>query len=325
MKKPLKIVITAVGTTNALSVIKSLRRSKYSNSRLIGIDIHNDADLAAKAFFDKIYRICPVADKKYISQLRAICRKEKADIVIPILDAEVEKLVENKDSFAKMGVIVAADNLAAIKICNDKYQTRAHLSGYGRRVNFYSQSDVRKTVPKFPVFIKPRFGVSSRDCYLAANRAELEFFLKKVKHPVIEEFLIGDKYVIDIVNDLQGRNLVSIPRREFEAKAGVGVRSEVVKDESLIRFGQDVSQALKIIGPCNVEVFKKGKNIFLIEVNSRFSAGMILSTESGVNLPAIVLDLFLGKPIAVARLRWRAGVKMVRFWQEVYLESGKVI
>jgi carbamoylphosphate synthase large subunit len=93
----------------------------------------------------------------------------------------------------------------------------------------------------------------------------------------------------------------------------------------LIRFGKDVAQSLKIIGPCNLEVFKKGKNIFLIEVNPRFSAGVVLSTKSGANIPAIALDLFLGNKIAAERLRWRPGIKMIRFWQEVYINSEKVI
>ena len=199
------------------------------------------------------------------------------------------------------------------------------MSGYGQKVRFYSQSDLAKKDLKFPVFIKPRFGVGSKDCYTAANEAELEFFLKKVKRPIIEELVAGDKYVIDAVNDLHGRNLVSIPRREWEAKSGVGVRSEVVKDEDLVRFGKDVSQSLKVIGPCNLEVFKKGKNIFLIEVNPRYSAGVVLSTKSGANIPAIALDLFLHNKIAAERLQWRSGIKMVRFWQEVYIRSEKII
>ncbi len=328
MKKNINILITAIGCNMAISVIKALRLSKRYKYKIVGADIHRSFEVGGSSLCDRHYKILPAKNKAYIGNLIKICKKEKIKVLIPILDEEVEKISLNKNIFESRGIKTCASSHNTVLACNDKYKTYQVLKEKGvevPRVDLAKRSARLVVGLQYPIFIKPRKGASSRDCFRANNRDEAKIFFKRIKDPVVQPYLTGQHCVIDVVNDLSGKNLVSIPRYEFSAKAGIGVKAKIVRDISLIKYGKLISESLNIKGAANIELFKKNNQIKLIEINPRFSAGTILSAISGVNMPEITIDLFRGKKIDAKRLKWKAGYYMSRYWQEVFSFKGKIM
>src|SRR3989339_1491024 len=287
----INILITAIGCNNSISVMKGLKLLKKERFKIIGTDIYDQNEIPGVIFCDKVYKVPTYNNKAFIDVLLEICKKEKIFFLIPIVDQEVEIISKYKDKFEKLGVRVCCSNYKTNNICNDKYKTYVYLKGKNivtPRVYLPNEIDeIKKILP--PYFIKPRKGRSSMDCYKANSFKELEVFLKKVKDPIIQEVLKGEQYVIDVINDLEGRNLVSIPRHEILAKAGIGVKAKTIRDLKLIQYGQKISEAIGINGTANIEVFKDKEKISLIEINPRFSAGAIISIISGINIPEIII------------------------------------
>lgn len=325
---PLRIIlITAMGCNTSISIAKSLRRSESYEYRIIGVDMAPLHEMAGSVWCDEYYQVTSYKDENYIKTLIDIAQKENADFLMSVMDIEMEKLSANNDIFKKNGIQLCLPDHNVIVLCNDKYETNKFLTTKGVRVPAtYTPTEFGALSSKqFPFFIKPRKGVSSIDCYNGKNEEELNIFLERTEDPIIQEFIGGDQYVIDVINNLDGENIVAIPRREISSKAGIGVKAITVKDEDLIEYGIKVSELLGIKGVANIEVFKKGSEIILIEVNPRFSAGSIVSCVAGVNIPEIVVGIFAGEKIELERLEWRANIYMTRYWQEVFTDIEKQI
>jgi carbamoyl-phosphate synthase large subunit len=190
--------------------------------------------------------------------------------------------------------------------------------------NIYSwlPEEFNAQVP-FPLFIKPRDGVSNQHAYMAHTPEELKIFLARVPNPIIEEYIVGDHFNIDTLNDLRGHNLIAIPRQDFAQATGLSTKAQVVSSSELVAFGADVSEKFGIIGAANVEVFVRNGQILFSEINPRLSAGCVLSVVAGVNIPELHVDVFENRPISADKLKWREGTYMTRYWEEVYSRDEK--
>ncbi|MEK7631997.1 MAG: ATP-grasp domain-containing protein [Patescibacteria group bacterium] len=322
MRKAITILVTSVGSTTALSVIKSLRQDSDRKYRIIGTDINPLRTIPGNVFTDVTYRVPEAKRRSYIPALRKICIREGVQFIIPIVDLEVELLAKNRSILQDVGARVCASDYVTVKSCNDKYATYRALQAKNVSsppVNLQSELS-KESIYRlhFPLFIKPRRGCSSIDAYRVESYSVLQSYFTRRNDFIVQPFLKGNQFVIDVCNDANGKNIVSIPRREIVSKSGIGVKAETCKDKALQSFGVRISEALNIKGVANIEVLKRGNKISLIEVNPRFSAGSIISTAAGVNLAALTIGVFSGSAITHNSNQWLAGVYMTRYWQEVF-------
>ena len=70
MKKKINVLLTGVGSTTSLSVIKGLRKQNEFNVFIIGTDINKKVDIAGSNFCDLYFQI-PLAidEENYINSL----------------------------------------------------------------------------------------------------------------------------------------------------------------------------------------------------------------------------------------------------------------
>ena len=108
----------------------------------------------------------------------------------------------------------------------------------------------------------------------------------------VQEFIKGDEYTVDILNDLKGNPLIIVPRKRLEVKAGVATKVEIIKDEKMINDCKKILSKFKIPGFCNVQFIKtkSGENYF-IELNPRFGGFSISSSLSSINMVELFLKL----------------------------------
>ena len=313
--KQYRILLTSLGTTAAVGAIKALRNTDNANVFIVGTDINPRERIAGSSFCDKFVRIPRFDDARYVDTIKTICRLHDINFILPIHDYEVETLASQRDVFE--GVKVCSSDHETVRICNDKIETNLKLQAEG--VPTPAVWSICTDGPhqySFPIFIKPRHGLGSKGCFQVDQMDELPFVLRRVNEPIAQAVLTGEQYVLDVLNDMDGRNLVVIPRIEYISKAGIGTNVRIQRQPQLEAYGARIAEALNIKGPANIEIFYNGSDIQLIEVNPRLSGGHIFSALAGVNLPLLTIKLFAGETINPKKLIWRDGININRYWEE---------
>jgi len=316
-RKTIKVLITAAGSTNGVNVISALRQQKEIPLYLVGADMD---PLAAGMYLADAHYVVPKASSPdYIPRLIAICKKEGIEIVLPTYSAELPFLAAMKERLALAGLRLALSSREVYEITEDKRKT----SEYFKRWNIpsprlYEKREVREGRVRFPVVIKPNGASGSKDVVFARSPEDLHFFIARIKDSVVQDVAEGKEYTIDGVSDLHGKMIVASPRLRLEVRGGLAVKSITVKNDAMVRFTKKIVEGFGMVGPFNVQCFKKGTKLQFIEVNNRFpSGGLPLTVAAGCNIPLIVVKLLLGRKIPPARIK--TGIMMTRYWDSVVL------
>src|SRR6185295_18145822 len=139
------------------------------------------------------------------------------------------------------------------EVCNDKLATCRELRRLGiAAAESYLPADLPDS-PAFPLFIKPRYGRGSVGAFAIQNAHELAFFLDYVPDPVVQEFLAGPEFTIDMLCDFTGCPLSIVPRERVVIRAGVIDRGRTVKDARLIELAAACAASLRFVGAVNIQ------------------------------------------------------------------------
>jgi carbamoyl-phosphate synthase large subunit len=152
----------------------------------------------------------------------------------------------------------------------------------------------------------------------------LEFYKTRFKNFLVQEFIEGQEYTIDIVAGPDGKILQAIPRERMVVKAGMSYKGRTVKDHKLMDYGKWVAGRFRISGPANIQCIANKKDIYLIEVNPKFAAGLPLTVAAGVNVPLILIKLALGIKVGREELEFRDNIYMLRFWEEIFVSKKEL-
>src|SRR5438270_13807973 len=109
----------------------------------------------------------------------------------------------------------------------------------------------------------------------------------------------------------------------IESKGGESIKGMTIKDADLIDFGVTVSEALRIIGPANVQCFREPDGqLQVTDVNPRFGGGFPLPTAAGSRYPELALALANGERPEPRVGEFREGLVMTRFFSHLTLTAG---
>jgi carbamoyl-phosphate synthase large subunit len=318
------VLITGIGSAPAISVVKGLRQQSELEVRIIGTDIHRSFEIAGASLCDAFYRVPKAVETDYISELLRICEDEGVRVLFPIIDIELEVIAAHVNEFKERGIHVWLSDLETILICGDKYHTYRFFSEhqFPTPQSWLPEELEGKGVKlSYPLIVKPRHGLGSLDVFRVEDSLDLKHALRKVKKPVIQKYLEGREFTIDVVADETSRLLSVVPRERIETKAGICYKGRTVRDERLIDYAGKIARALKIKGHCNIQCrVDHGQPIFF-EVNPRFSGALPLTLAAGVNSPLILVKLALDRKLEQKYFDFRAGVYMTRYWEEVFCDE----
>lgn len=275
----MRILLTAVG--KRIQLITHLKKSL----EVFGADC---SDLAPAMYFvDRFFKIPRYDEKGYIDILAHICESEKIDILVPLYEREYKLLLKNEDKLIQSGTKLLLSPYKTIECFNDKYKTYEFF----RKNNIntpktWLKSDISyscKTL-NFPLIIKPIDGMGSSNVFKAKNRKELEFFIDYIENPIVQEYIEGTEYTIDVLCDFNGKVISVVPRERIEVRSGEVSKSRTVKDFNIIDAVINLCSKTKFVGPITIQciVTLKGE-IKFIEVNPRFGGGVPLTFEAGVD------------------------------------------
>jgi carbamoyl-phosphate synthase large subunit len=179
--------------------------------------------------------------------------------------------------------------------------------------------------PAFPLFVKPRSGRGSVQAFPARTAAELAFFLDYVRNPVVQEYLDGPEYTLDLLCDFDGRPLSVVPRERIVIRAGVIDRGRTVGDPRLIDLALACAEVFTFAGPVNIQCRMVDGSPRVFEINPRFSGGIPLTIAAGADFPAKLVDLALGRAVPAAIGAFRHDLWMSSFEASLFLEPSQLV
>ena len=106
----------------------------------------------------------------------------------------------------------------------------------------------------------------------------------------------------------------------IESKGGESIKGMTIRDWQLIEHGCRVAEALRIVGPANVQCFRElDGSLPVTDVNPRFGGGFPLPTAAGSRYPELALALAAGERPDPTLGEFREGVVMTRFFSQLVL------
>ena len=316
----MNILFTGVG--RRIELIQAFRNAALvlnKELRIYGADIAGTAP--ALAYCDFSRKVVPMNDKSYIQNLLDICLKDNIDLIVPTIDTDLLILSENKQIFANQGTIVMISEPEMIRICRDKNNTSKFFVGCGLKAPM-PVNDWHEYNSGFPAFIKPKDGSSSINAFKVDNCDELEVYAKQVNDYIVQPFVSGREYTIDIFCDFEGNPITIVPRERLQVRAGEVLKTQIVMDKTMIEEAKAICESFKPCGPLTVQLIRDDNGIdWFIEINPRFGGGAPLSMKAGARSAEIIIRLLSGDSIVSYPIEDKAIYS--RFDQSVCISNGK--
>ncbi len=273
---------------------------------------------------DRAYRVPLSSDPSYLDEILAICEAEHIGLVVPTIDDELPLFGRASAAFAERGIRVAVSPEATSLLCNDKFETCRVLRSRGVAAAESFLPGMVPVEPAFPLFIKPRYGRGGVGAVKVRNRRELEFFLDYVDTPVVQRYIDGPEFTIDVLCDFNGAPLSIVPRERVVIRAGVIDRGRTVKDPALIALARSCVAALRFAGPINIQCRVEEGVPTVFEINPRFSGGIPLTIEAGADFPLMLLQLAAGRQVKPSIGRFRHDLWMTSYEASVFLSDADI-
>jgi carbamoyl-phosphate synthase large subunit len=316
-----------------LAVARCLREAYGDEVRIIGCGYDAlDPGLHLGAYCDTSYLLSyPLngADA-LIARISEINETERIDVLIPCLDAELPLMVRLAPELARMGIrTFLPDGDQLVRRAKDRLPELAGIAGVKcpeiRRLTqpgfFHTCHLEGWTYPLVVkgVFYDARVVFNAEEACAAFRGIAAEWGL-----PVLaQRFVAGEEYNVAAVGDGTGAMLgeVMMKKRAITAK-GKAWAGVITNDATLAAAAQKLVAELKWKGPLEVEVMRDTQGFYhLIEINPRFPAWIYLSHGVGRNLPAVLLELALGRAVPEFAAA-RPGTMFIRYAVETIVPLG---
>jgi carbamoyl-phosphate synthase large subunit len=273
---------------------------------------------------NRAYRVPLSTAPDYLDHILEICLGERVSLVVPTIDDELVLFGRASAQFRARGIRVAVSPPQTSELCEDKFATCRYLNERGiTAARSWLPADL-PAAPEFPLFIKPRRGRGGIGAYAVRSPRELDFFAEYVPDAVVQDYLEGPEFTIDMLCDFSGQPLSIVPRRRDVIRAGVSDRGRTVNDPALIRVAKQIAAVLQFAGAVNIQCRVVEGRPVVFEINPRFSGGIPLTIHAGADLPRMLVDLAAGMRVAPAIGRFKDDVWMTSYETSFFLEGSRV-
>ena len=316
----IRILFTGVGRrVELLQAFRNAALVLNKELKIYGADMTGTAP--ALAYCDYARKVVAMRDAGYIDNLLAICKEDRIDLVIPTIDTDLLTLSENKEKFEAIGTRVMISEPDKICICRDKNNTSQFFVDCGLHAPM-PVNDWKNYKEGFPAFIKPKDGSSSINAFEVENAEELEMYAGQVTDYIVQPFVSGHEYTIDVFCDWDGFPITIVPRERVQVRAGEVLKTQICMDKIMIEESKVLCKAFKPCGPMTVQLIRDEKGVdWFIEINPRFGGGAPLSMKAGARSAEAVLKMLDGDEIGEYEIS--DGAIYSRFDQSVCIAEGK--
>jgi carbamoyl-phosphate synthase large subunit len=338
----MNILLTCAGRRNYL--VQFFQRALGRRGEVIACDSSGSAPALREA--DRRFIVPRMDHPEYVAELLAICQEHAVRLLCSSNDLELSALSQHAARFRAVGTIPVVAAPPTIAICQDKWATFHWLRA--RQLDtpdtYASLADAGAALAQgllaFPLLIKPRFGTSSIGVERVENDRELtlahEWVQVQLRRTIlarwtqtdaaqsllIQQYVDGQEYGMDIINDLSGRHVCTLARRKLVMRAGNTDRAVTVSEPSLDRIGAVIGQSLAHLGSLDCDVIRTERGCCVLDLNPRFGGGYPFSHLAGANLPAALIAWANGEEPDPGWLRATPGILSSKYDGVAIAESG---
>ena len=286
------LLLLSVGTRN--KVIQYFKNAVGENGKIVATDMSELAPAVYEA--DAFYKVPRMTEAGYIDVIFDICKKEKINGVLTLIDPELSLLAQHRDDFAALGVTVIGSDYGLCERALNKMDMYKWLCDHGYncarsyvdKEAFYA--DVEKGIISYPVFVKPVCGSASIAISKVYNKETVDLLFAQNSNLMIQEFLDGQEIGADVYIDMVSGEVVSIfTKKKIVMRAGETDKAVSFKDDELFALIEQFARESGWLGQIDIDIFDVGGEYYISEVNPRFGGGYPHAYECGCDHMSLIL------------------------------------
>lgn len=293
----MNILILSAGTRN--KIVQYFKRTVGDSGKVVATDMSNLAPSVYEA--DKFYQVPRMTAPGYIDVVLDICKKEKINGVLSLIDPELSLLAKHKADFDALGVTIIGSSYELCERALDKMEMYQWLSDHGYRCArsyvdkeaFYA--DVESGLISYPVFVKPVRGSASIAISKVYDRETVDLLFAHNDNLMIQEFLNGQEIGADVYIDLVSGEVVSIfTKKKILMRAGETDKAVSFKDDKLFELIEKFTLESGWTGQIDIDIFDVDGEYYISEVNPRFGGGYPHGYECGCDHMKLIVNNLRG-------------------------------
>jgi len=308
------VLLPGAGGSAAVCALKSLRLAEYPG-RVVATD--SDPLAAGFRFADAHHTVPSAGDAGFVETALALIAREGVEVILPTSGFDTRVYSRLKRELARRAVVAAVCDPDAIADTEDKWRFHWRVREAFPLPGTWCPGDAGIT---FPCFVKPKSGKGSRESVRCADAATLARHMTNGADVLVQEYLPGDEYSVDVLSDLAGNPLGAVPRLRLAIRGGISVKGRVVRDPEIQDLCLAMSRYLGLKGVTCMQLRRDGGGqLRFLEVNPRLGGASIFATLAGVNLPLLLVRIACGEAIEMPEFR---EVTVLRYFEELVVEDG---
>ena len=289
----MNLLILAAGTRN--KIVQYFKRTFDG----VGTVVATDASELGPAIYeaDKHYIVPFINEPGYIDVILDICKKDKIDGVLSLIDPELSILAKNEAKFNEVGTKVVGSSYELCEMSIDKMQMYEWLRSHGYhcarswmdKEQFYKAVDGGEV--SYPSFVKPCRGSASINISKVCDKETVEMLFLHNENLMIQEYLDGQEIGADVYIDTISGEVVSIfTKKKILMRAGETDKSVSFKDQKLFDLIEKFVKEAGFRGEIDIDIFEIDGEYYISEVNPRFGGGYPHAYECGVDHMKLILN-----------------------------------
>ena len=267
--------------------------------------------------------------------LLSVCASNHIDVLITPEESSSLLAAQHGSEFAKLGIHLTNLPLHALEIAMDKSRTLSAAENIGilvpptRALQHSGDAIEAARQLGYPVVVKPRCSrywtgrefISSDGVGYATSDEQLAVLMRaldpRLPAPLLQKFIPGSGLGICLLLGTDGEVCAEFAHERLRDYRPTGSGSVLRRSVAVDPHVRDLSfRLLRSIGAHGVAMVEfrvdssTGEPYFM-EINGRFWGSLQLAIDAGVNFPALLVDLALGRP--VKKPAYRENV-VLRWW-----------
>lgn len=312
----MNVLIASCGTRN--KIIQYFKRAMAGRGRVVATDCNPNAPALYDA--DCHYIVPRITADNYMDVIYDICRKEKIDGILSLIDPELSLLALHEKEFEALGVKVIGSSYELCERTLNKWEMYGWLTAHDYNcARSYMDvdaflADVQAGVISYPVFVKPAKGSASIAISKAEDEETVRLLMSHGEEMMIQEFLDGQEIGADCYIDMiSGRTVSVFTKKKLVMRAGETDKGISFRDDRLFDLIEKFIDESGFRGQIDIDLFDLGGVYYISEVNPRFGGGYPHAYECGVDHMTLILNNLEGKANESITGRYEEGLVMMKY------------
>lgn len=312
----MNVLVLSAGARN--KVIQYFKKTVGSSGKVVATDLSKLAPAIYDA--DKFYEVPRMTEPGYIDVIFDICRKEKIQAVLSLIDPELSLLAWHEQQFKALGVTVVGSSYELCERALDKMQMYSWLTDHGYacarsyvdKEAFYVDEAAGRI--SYPVFVKPVRGSASLAISKVYDRETVELLFARNDNLMIQEYLDGQEIGADVYIDMISGEVVSIfTKKKIVMRAGETDKAVSIKDQKLFDLIERFAKENGWSGQIDIDIFDVNGEYYISEVNPRFGGGYPHAYECGCDHMTLIQNNIHGVANQPSIGNYEEGICMMKY------------